>query len=227
MSSNGIIGSVEQAHDYAFSRRKRLLSYSVGALLIPLNAQTRLQTWRDLRGTGYTTRFTQPRYGRRVDGELTIFDMHKLRTMDMVEGIDVIVGESAPQRRSQRHDETEQLFNIFGQTMLAFGRRPEHLDEYANFMDQLNAKEQARYQRIVEPTYTGLWSTFAIESARGNKDIATDAQAKYEMNVEDVMRGSIRYDLSLLKWFLALSASQELVDLQVEIGIRRAGQAAS
>lgn len=210
--------AIAKAHEYAFSRRKALLLDGLFALATwPLATATRRHVGRYVEPFGLPDVFLQERVG--AAGAL--FYITKFTTLVQdVNGNDLVICERASEFRANRRDELGQRANVWhgllgrrSRSMAVVGRRPTIPIEHAQFYDELSPAMRNLHRRVVEPTLPGVASTFAINWASGE---AAGAEEHAQMNIEDVMKGSLAYDTMILLRLGKALLGDELRDIRFE-----------
>jgi lipopolysaccharide/colanic/teichoic acid biosynthesis glycosyltransferase len=168
------------------------------AITSPLAAATRQQAAQYSHEHGLPAVFLQPRVG----ANLQTYFIQKFTTLFQDgAGNDVVINELAARFRANRRDELGQRSNLwdgFGgrytREMALIGRRPTIAAEYEQFYEELDPATRSAHMRIVEPTLPGIGSSFALAWASG-QEVGSEEHA--QQNIEDVMRGSLHYDIGL------------------------------
>ncbi len=193
--------AIEKAHAYAQSRRKAyLVDYIFALATMPLAGYAAWRARECAEPHGLPAVF---RSQARVGADNTPFIIEKFTTLYQNEhGQDVVINDVAAWMRRTRFDELAQVKgNIWGglrtpaqRTMVFAGYRPLTPPEEQQFRDELSTSTRCAYDRIVVPTRPGVASTFAHQWATG-ADVGSEQRAL--MNIDDVMNGSVAYDLTL------------------------------
>lgn len=139
---------------------------------------------------------------KRIGQNKKLFTIAKFKTLDEAEQP---INTVAAFLRKLGLDEAAQRRNILNGTMSAVGGRPLWDEHYELFKDSLESAPDTRkdYERIVEPTRPGIFSTYGWRFHEGIEPTVDQCLMRAECNIEDVVKGSVAYDLNLIRQVLA------------------------
>jgi len=196
---------MEQGLEYSFSKRKRTFDLAFAATMaIPALLTEGFVT------LTYGRLADSPIYQQKRIGRFSEpFIINKLVTLDPITGQPYSRLASAFRRYAI--DEFAQVANIFDSTMSAVGRRPLIPSELKEFMDHIPSSVHNKYSRVVMATKPGVLSTFGILSHKGFLPTDDVFLIRAELDIQDVVDGSIRHDLAVTGSLITSAINGRLV----------------
>jgi lipopolysaccharide/colanic/teichoic acid biosynthesis glycosyltransferase len=176
--------------EYAHSEEKRKFDLQAIKFAIPFAKATQFALSMSQDGP---TDFLQTRIGQNGDE----IQVHKLRTLKE-DGLTPVNRTAAFMRRSGL-DELIQYRNIQEGSMSMVARRPLMPNEYEEAFDGVELGIIDNYMKIVVPTKPGLVSSFVIASHLGQIEDHALRQERLEMDIQDVIDGSLARDKHLFR----------------------------
>lgn len=189
---------MKRGEAYAHSSEKRALDLVVAGLISPAY----WASWLIVKGfvDGQEPVLEEKRIGQNKQP----FVIAKFKTLND-ETPQEPINKVASYVRKLGLDEVAQRRNILNGTMSAAGGRPLWGEHYEAFKDSLSSAPDVRkdYERIVEPTRPGIFSTYGWRFHEGIEPTVDQCLMRAECNIADVVNGSVAYDLDLIRQTLA------------------------